>query len=225
MSDTTIHFARRAYQQNKAAQNAFIASLGVDVFGMAYARKISLFCDTARAPVAELFVQLQAAATPTLCLLPQGLLSAADAVAATRGGLTVHVLPELDAAAYERLLWTCDFNFVHGDDDAAPARARAAGRPFIWQAADADAAAARAVAVVERYSAALPPHAAATLRAATLAWNRAQAGQGAAPGATDRAAFSAISACLAGPVHRTLTLHAAALALDAHPAEAAPQNS
>jgi hypothetical protein len=187
MTDTAHQFARRAFQQNKAAQAAFLASLGVDVTGMAYARKLSLFCD-ARAPVAQLFAQLQPAATPTLCLVPSGV---ADADA-TRGGLTVHMLPALDDADYQRLLWCCDFNFIRED----AARAQAAARPFIWQAAEAGQAAAH----MERYSAGLPAHAADTLRAASAAWNKAG----------ER--HAALAACLAGPVSRTLTLHATELA-------------
>ena len=196
MTNATNDLVRRAFQQNKAAQAAFLASLGVDVTGMAYARKISLFCD-ASAPIAQLFAQLQPAATPTLCLVPAGV---ADA-SASRGGLTVQVLPALSDADYERLLWCCDFNFIcdDGGDGAsatgstALARAQAAARPFIWQAAEAG----QAAAFVERYSAALPAHAAATLRAASAAWNNAGD------------SYAALAACLAGPVNRMLTLHAA----------------
>ncbi len=187
MTNTANDLARRAFQQNQAEQAVFLASLGVDVTGMAYARRISLFCN-ASAPVAQLFAQLQSAATPTLCLVPPGV---ADA-SASRGGLTVHVLPALGEADYERLLWCCDFNFVQGDAAAALARAQAAARPFIWQGAEAGPAAA----FVQRYSAALPAHAADTLRAASAAWNHAG----------DR--YAALAACLAGPVNRTLSLHA-----------------
>ncbi|MFA9219227.1 MAG: elongation factor P maturation arginine rhamnosyltransferase EarP [Sphingomonadaceae bacterium] len=189
MSDTSSLRARRAFQQNRAEQAAFLASLGVDVSGMAYARKLSLHADPALAqpPLAELFALLQPAATPTLFLLPASL--AAVAAGATRGGLTVHLLPELDTAGAQRLLWCCDFNFFSGD----LAHAEAAARPFLWQAGTP----AQAAAYVERYSAGLPPHAAHTLRTASATWN----GVG-----EDHAA---ITACLAGPVNRTLSLHAA----------------
>jgi len=187
MTDTTHQIARRAFQQNKARQAAFLASLGVDVTGMAYARKLSLFCDD-RAPLAQLFAQLQPAATPTLCLVPPGVADAAD----TRGGLTIHVLPALDDADYERLLWCCDFNFIRADT----ARAEAAARPYIWQAPGA----AQAAAQVERYVAGLPAHAADMLRAASAAWNNAG----------ER--HAALAACLAGPANRALMLHAIELA-------------
>lgn len=200
MTDTTKLLARRALQHNPSAQAAFLASLGVDVAGMAYARKLSLFCDPAvpaashaqRPPIARLFDQLQPAATPTLCLVPPGV---ADA-GATRGGLTIHVLPAFDQDTHERLLWCCDFNFIHGADAHTPARAQAAGRPFIWHAGEAG----QPAAFLERYSAALPPHAADTLRAASAAWNN------------DGDNYRALAACLAGPVNRTLTLHAQQLA-------------
>ena len=51
---------------------------------------------------------------------------------ATRGVLTVHVLPFLDQDHYDHLLWACDLNFVRGEDSCV--RAQWAQRPFVWQA-------------------------------------------------------------------------------------------
>jgi uncharacterized repeat protein (TIGR03837 family) len=45
--------------------------------------------------------------------------------------LSVHVLPFLSQADYDRLLWACDLNFVRGEDSWI--RAIWAGKPFIWQ--------------------------------------------------------------------------------------------
>lgn len=44
--------------------------------------------------------------------------------------LTVHILPMTDQQGYDRLLWSCDFNIVRGEDSFL--RAQWAARPFIW---------------------------------------------------------------------------------------------
>ncbi|QSX39237.1 elongation factor P maturation arginine rhamnosyltransferase EarP [Shewanella cyperi] len=46
------------------------------------------------------------------------------------GMLTLHVLPMTDQQGYDRLLWSCDFNIVRGEDSFL--RAQWAARPFIW---------------------------------------------------------------------------------------------
>jgi len=76
------------------------------------------------------------------CLVPEGriLPQLADwfgqalevGARATRGALTVHVLPFLDQDRYDHLLWACDLNFVRGEDSCV--RAQWAQRPFVWQA-------------------------------------------------------------------------------------------
>ncbi|OYY75201.1 MAG: hypothetical protein B7Y40_01950 [Gammaproteobacteria bacterium 28-57-27] len=46
------------------------------------------------------------------------------------GSLTLHILPFLPQAEYDRLLWLCDINFVRGEESLT--RAIWAGKPFIW---------------------------------------------------------------------------------------------
>ena len=61
---------------------------------------------------------------------------AADAVALARAqGLThgqadLHPVPRLTQHDYDHLLWSCDLNFVRGEDSLV--RALWAGRPFVW---------------------------------------------------------------------------------------------
>jgi uncharacterized repeat protein (TIGR03837 family) len=207
VADSAPLAARRwPFHYNAHVRAAFFAALDVDMLRVAYARRISLCCNRA-APVSQLFAQLQAAATPTLCLVPEGeaveavaAFLQADAVAgarATRGGLTVQVLPVLDAQAFDHLLWACDFNFVRGD--AQLVRAQLAARPFIWQAEEG-AGADAAQAFVGAYGAALPAHAAAVVVEAFQVWN----------GAGER--YSALGACLAGPVSCLLAPHSRAWA-------------
>ena len=48
-----------------------------------------------------------------------------------RSSLTAYPLPFLPQAGFDRLLWSCDVNFVRGEDSFV--RAQWAGRPFVWQ--------------------------------------------------------------------------------------------
>jgi len=48
-----------------------------------------------------------------------------------RSSFTVYPLPFLPQSQYDRLLWSCDVNFVRGEDSFV--RAQWAQRPFVWQ--------------------------------------------------------------------------------------------
>ncbi|AZG73426.1 elongation factor P maturation arginine rhamnosyltransferase EarP [Shewanella livingstonensis] len=48
----------------------------------------------------------------------------------TLGNLTLHILPMTDQNGFDRLLWSCDFNIVRGEDSFL--RAQWAAKPFIW---------------------------------------------------------------------------------------------
>jgi len=129
---------RRAFQADPAAVATFLARFGVTA-PEAAARKVSLFCYP-EAPVAELLQVWAQGAEPVLCLVPEGVARAqvetfigAAALAgasASRGALTVRVLPFVPQPDYDCLLWACDLNFVRGEDSWV--RAQWAGRPFIW---------------------------------------------------------------------------------------------
>jgi uncharacterized repeat protein (TIGR03837 family) len=83
----------------------------------------------------------------------------------------VRVLPFLEQARYDYLLWACDCNFVRGEDSFV--RGQWAARPFIWhiypQGEDAHRVKLRAF--LDRYCADLPGAAATALRALWEAWN------------------------------------------------------
>jgi uncharacterized repeat protein (TIGR03837 family) len=130
--------ARRAFQADRAAMAAFLGRFGVTPAEMD-ALKVSLFCYP-DAPVAALFDAWERAGSAVTCLVPEGV--ARDAVQAflgrdaragahaTRGAVTLRVLPFVPQPDYDRLLWACDFNFVRGEDSWV--RAQWAGRPFAW---------------------------------------------------------------------------------------------
>ena len=104
-------------------------------------RLVSLFCYE---PVAleSLIDQLAASETPTCLLVTAG--RAAAAVKAVLEGkkrlqpayllpeaLSILYIPQLTQTDYDHLLWSCDLNFVRGEDSLV--RAIWAAKPFIWQ--------------------------------------------------------------------------------------------
>jgi uncharacterized repeat protein (TIGR03837 family) len=104
---------------------AWLTSRGID--RRADERLVSLFCYSG-APVAALVERL--ADAPTLVLTTPG--HATEAVKGLALPATVRTLalPWLPQPDYDRLLWSCDLNFVRGEDSFV--RAQWAGRPFVW---------------------------------------------------------------------------------------------
>jgi len=94
-------------------------------------RLVSLFCYEPPA-LAALLAQFERAAEPTRLLVTAGRASAAlPPGPAQRGALAIHWLPALAQPEFDHLLWTCDLNFVRGEDSLV--RALWAGAPFVWQ--------------------------------------------------------------------------------------------
>jgi len=91
-------------------------------------RVLSLFCYP-HAPVAELLRALTD--VPTLLLLTAGAAAQAAGQRPSAPTLRCNELPWLSQSDYDRLLWSCDLNFVRGEDSFV--RALWAGAPFVWQ--------------------------------------------------------------------------------------------
>jgi uncharacterized repeat protein (TIGR03837 family) len=135
-------------------------------------RLVSLFCYRNDA-VAPLLRSL--AAQPTLLLLTPG--PASDQVGVelgatlSRGALRAVRLPYLTQAGFDRLLWSCELNFVRGEDSFV--RAVWAGAPFVWQLYPQDDGAhgAKLEAFLDRYLAAAPAELGSALRALFRRWN------------------------------------------------------
>ena len=123
-------------------------------------RVVSLFCYP-DAPVADWWAA--SAGTPTLLLLTAGAAQPFRLPALPH--LRTAVLPLLPQTGFDHLLWSCDINFVRGEDSLV--RALWAGAPFVWQAyRQSDGAqVAKVEAMIERLR--LPGDAAALWRA----WN------------------------------------------------------
>ena len=101
---------------------------------------ISLFCYETPA-IPELLDAWVAGPGPVRCLVPDTPVAAAvtgffrrdertTGGSFCRGNLTVEVFPLLSQDCYDELLWSCDCNFVRGEDSFV--RAQWAGRPFVW---------------------------------------------------------------------------------------------
>lgn len=88
-----------------------------------------------------------------------------------RGHLEIRVLPFVRQEDYDLLLWSCDINFVRGEDSFV--RAQWAARPMVWHIypQDDDAHRIKLEAFLDLYCAALSPSATATLRSLFMAWN------------------------------------------------------
>ncbi len=130
----------------------------------------------------ELLEAWIAAPEPIHCLVPEGpALAQAGAflglpgiragASVSRGSLILDALPFLAQDDYDRLLWSCDLNFVRGEDSFV--RAQWAARPMVWQIYPQEDAAHqnKLDAFLDRYCADLAPPAAAACRKYWQGWN------------------------------------------------------
>jgi uncharacterized repeat protein (TIGR03837 family) len=176
LREAALSAARDAFQDDPQARAAFLAALGVTPADMA-ARTVSLFCYPG-APVAALFNAWEHGGAALTCLVPEGVASGAvqaflgqaaqAGVVATRGALTVRVIPFVPQQDYDKLLWACDLNLVRGEDSFV--RAQWARRPFVWHIypQDEDLHHLKLRAFLQRYA---PGNEA--LQAISLRWNGA----------------------------------------------------
>lgn len=179
IKEAGLEASRTSLQQNESTRAALLDSLEVSV--VPDTMLLSLFCYPT-APVDALFSAMQTG-RPVHCLVPQGVASEAVSrfmqrpaeagACATRGQLTVQVLPFLEPDAYDELLWCCDLNFVRGEDSLV--RAIWSGRPLVWQLYKQEEGAHfdKLAAFLARYCAGLPAPLAAIVTTYWQAWNSA----------------------------------------------------
>ncbi len=118
--------ARDAWRQDREAQAAFLARLGIE--RPEGAGLVTLFCYP-HAPVDALIAGLSRAEGCTVLAVPEGV---APALAAGRqGNVTICRYPLVPQHDFDRLLWSADLNFVRGEDSFV--RAHWAGVPLVWQ--------------------------------------------------------------------------------------------
>lgn len=129
---------RDGFQQSAEARRAFLQGLGVDL--VPGALLISLFAYE-NPQLGNWLDALATADQPCHLLVPQGRVVAGLSQwlgegplhvgdVRTRGALTVQVLPFVSQDDFDRLLWSCDFNAVRGEDSFV--RAQWAGQPMLW---------------------------------------------------------------------------------------------
>jgi uncharacterized repeat protein (TIGR03837 family) len=171
--------ARRAFQQDKAAQGSFLQRLGVKP--EEGARLISVFAYE-NPSLGTWLERLSTENRPTHLLVPEGRILGdlqrwlgVDGLQAgallKRGALTVQVLPFVRQEDYDRLLWCCEFNVVRGEDSFV--RAQWAARPLLWHIyeQDDDAHWAKLDAFLELYLTGLSTAAAQALTGFWRTWN------------------------------------------------------
>ncbi|WP_432719503.1 elongation factor P maturation arginine rhamnosyltransferase EarP [Jeongeupia wiesaeckerbachi] len=184
IAEREMRAARAGWGEHARAH--FLDSLGVQP--RAGALLTSLFAYENDA-LAELLDAWATGAAPMHCLVPEGRvlpqlqawLGEAVTAGATRerGALTISVLPFVSQADYDRLLWSCDLNFVRGEDSFV--RAQWARTPLVWHIyRQADGAHLEKLdAWLALYLADLPAATRAAATAFIRAWNLGQ-GAGAA---------------------------------------------
>ena len=155
-------------EQDLAARRAaFERSELLEAMGIPPGEQVlSLFCYEP-AVLPQLLDQLARSGRPTHLLVTAGRAAAAVRAlgAGAHGSLRLHWLPLLDQRGYDELLWSCDLNFVRGEDSLV--RGLLAGVPLVWQIYPQDDAAHHAK--LQAFLDWLQPP--ADLRDFFLAWN------------------------------------------------------
>jgi len=125
-----------AARQAAFDRGAWLRAQGVAADGAS--RLVSLFCYEPDG-LPQLLAQLAGGPAPTRLLVTAGRAAAAVQAALRQrpagwlaaSRLAISWLPLLTQEDFDHLLWSCDLNFVRGEDSLV--RALWAGRPFVWQ--------------------------------------------------------------------------------------------
>jgi uncharacterized repeat protein (TIGR03837 family) len=113
-----------------AAREAFDSAAWLSAQGLPARqgeRLVSLFCYEPQV-LGAVLREAAKDATPSHWLVTHG--RAAVAAAQAAPALSTHRLPALSQTDFDHLLWSCDLNFVRGEDSLV--RALWAGQPFVW---------------------------------------------------------------------------------------------
>jgi uncharacterized repeat protein (TIGR03837 family) len=143
---------------------------------------VSLFAYDS-APIGDLLEHWQRSSRPIVAVIPETALAAVamrhlghedipEERVLRRGALEVRLVPFVPQARYDELLWSCDVNFVRGEDSFV--RAQWAARPLVWQIypQEEGAHARKLAAFLDVYGEGLNSDAACAARDLMDAWNR-----------------------------------------------------
>ncbi len=173
--------ARDAFVADARAQRELWQALGVTP-PAAGERRVSMFCYP-YAPLEPLLEAWTKGRASVTCVVADGVATAAierfAGGAAPKphgpplvvGRLALAAIPFVEQDVYDRILWSCDVNFVRGEDSFV--RAQWAAKPFVWHAyAQAEHAHGTKIgAFLDRYASELTAPAATAARALFSAWN------------------------------------------------------
>jgi len=113
-------------RQARFSRDTWLSSQGIEI--APGKRLVSLFCYEPDC-LPEVLAQL--ASEPSHLLVTAGRAASWVRSCPTPKGLKVSFLPYLQQDDFDHLLWSCDLNFVRGEDSLV--RALWAARPFVWQ--------------------------------------------------------------------------------------------
>ncbi|WP_269533306.1 elongation factor P maturation arginine rhamnosyltransferase EarP [Chitinimonas sp. BJYL2] len=165
---------RQRFARDPALQAEWLDQLGIEhalprvsLFCYANAALPALLETWATGPAMQLFVTDGKARTQVADWLGKPLHSGDNL---TIGALQLHALPFLSQDDYDHLLWSCDLNFVRGEDSFV--RAQWAARPMVWHIYPQQDAAhlIKLQAFLERYLQDWPADAANAVSAFWSAW-------------------------------------------------------
>ena len=194
--------ARDAFSRDRQARQLVWRSIGVEP--SATALTVSLFCYGNPALPALLDAWAEGD-EEIACVVPEGVATAeldrwtGGAVPhpgkpVVRGRLALAVAKFVDQDGFDRRLWSCDLNFVRGEDSLV--RALWAARPLVWhiypQAEDVHLM--KLDALLTRYEAGVDPAAALAQRAFWQSWNSGHAAATVAAWPAFRAALPLLEA-------------------------------
>ena len=169
---------RENFQADRQNAIRYLSKLGVKAFPEQWIVSLFSYPD---APVTTLLNSLSENKNNVLCLIPEGVATeqvgsfiGKTAAAGTRfkkENLTVQILPMIEQDDFDRLLWSCDFNFIRGEDSFV--RAQWAARPFVWHIypQDEEAHMVKLHAFLDLYLSGLPKDAADDIRRFWTMWN------------------------------------------------------
>jgi uncharacterized repeat protein (TIGR03837 family) len=179
LRERDLFFRRDRFRTDASARSALWRAVGLSA-PAPEALVVSLFC-YANAALPSLLDAWARSTRAILCVVPDGVAAAAlerwsgTSLSAgqrfSRGSLTLAGVPFVAQDDYDRLLWSCDVNFVRGEDSFV--RAQWAAAPMVWQAYPQAENTHRLKheAFLARYAAALPEELATALRSLSTAWN------------------------------------------------------
>lgn len=172
--------ARDAYRASHDADATLWRALGMPAPAAADTR-VSLFCYPNDA-LPDLLDAWADGDSGICCIVPEGVAAGAldrwtrgdvahPGHPVMRGKLALHGVPFVDQDRYDHLLWSCDVNFVRGEDSFV--RAQWAARPFVWHIYPQDEHAHRTKleAFLDRHLADADPAAARAERRLWRVWN------------------------------------------------------